>query len=45
MKVSMQQTIKIDFKVGWKGVEWIQLAQDKVQWRTMMCMEINLRSQ
>jgi hypothetical protein len=30
---------------GWEGVNWIHLAQDRDQWRTVMNMLMNLRFQ
>jgi hypothetical protein len=30
-------------EVGWDGVEWIHLAQDKNQWRTLVNTVKNLR--
>jgi hypothetical protein len=34
--------IKMDLReVGWGGMEWIHLAQDKDKWRTLVNMVIN----
>jgi hypothetical protein len=30
-------------EIGWDGMDWINLAQDKGQWRTLMNTVINLR--
>jgi len=30
-------------KIGWKGADWIHLAQDMNQWRALVNAEINLR--
>jgi hypothetical protein len=36
--------IKVDLReIGWDGVDWIDLAQDKDQWRALMNMVMNLR--
>jgi hypothetical protein len=36
--------IKIDIKeIGWYGMEWIDLAQDRDQWRALMNTVMNLR--
>jgi hypothetical protein len=36
--------IKIDLKeIGWDGVEWIDLAQDKDKWRALVNKVMNLR--
>jgi hypothetical protein len=29
-------------KIGWKGVDWIHLAQDRVQWWALVNMVMNL---
>jgi hypothetical protein len=31
----MEDNIKIYFETGLEGVDWIRLAQDKVQWRSL----------
>jgi hypothetical protein len=37
-------TIKIDLKViGWDGGDWINLAQDRDQWRALVNAVMNLR--
>jgi hypothetical protein len=36
--------IKIDLReIGWGGMDWIDLAQDRDQWRALVNMVMNLR--
>jgi hypothetical protein len=36
--------IKIDFReIGWDGMDYIDLAQDRNQWRALMDTVMNLR--
>jgi hypothetical protein len=36
--------IKIDLReIGWDGVDWIDLAQDRDQWRVLVNTVMNLR--
>jgi hypothetical protein len=36
--------IKMDLtEIGWDGVHWIELAQDRDQWRALVNTVINLR--
>jgi hypothetical protein len=36
--------IKVDLgKIGWDGRDWIELAQDRDQWRAIVNMVMNLR--
>jgi hypothetical protein len=36
--------IKVDLrKMGWDGMDWIELAQDRPQWRALVNMVMNLR--
>jgi hypothetical protein len=36
--------IKIDFlEIGWGGVDWIGLAQDRDKWRALVNAVMNLR--
>jgi hypothetical protein len=36
--------IKTDFReMGWDGMEWIDLAQDRGQWRALVKTVMNLR--
>jgi hypothetical protein len=30
-------------EIGWGGVDWIDLAQDRDQWRALVNTEMNLR--
>jgi hypothetical protein len=30
-------------EIGWSGVDWIDLAQDKEQWRDLVNTVVNLR--
>jgi hypothetical protein len=30
-------------EIGWDGVDWIDLAQDRDQWRVLVNMVMNLR--
>jgi hypothetical protein len=37
-------SIKIDLReIGWSGMDWIDLVQDKDQWRALVNMVMNLR--
>jgi hypothetical protein len=37
-------SIKIDLReIGWDGMDWIDLAQDRDQWRTLVNTVMNLR--
>jgi hypothetical protein len=39
-----EDNIKMDlWEIGIDGANWIQLAQDRVQWRTFVNMVMNLR--
>jgi hypothetical protein len=36
--------IKMDLReIGWDGMDWIDLAQDRDQWRALVDMVMNLR--
>jgi hypothetical protein len=30
-------------EIGWGGIDWIDLVQDKNQWRVVVNVEMNLR--
>jgi hypothetical protein len=37
-------TIKMDLReVGWGGIDWVDLAQDRDRWRAVVNMAMNLR--
>jgi hypothetical protein len=37
--------IKIDLReIGWDGMDWIDLAQDRDRWRALVNMVLNLRA-
>jgi hypothetical protein len=37
------ENIKIDLReIGWDGMDWIELAQDSDQWRTLVITVMNL---
>ena len=38
----LRNNIRIDFKEGWEGVDWIHLAQDREKERARVDMVINL---
>jgi len=38
-----EDNIKMDQKVGWGGMDWIDLAQDKYSWRALVNAVMNLR--
>jgi hypothetical protein len=35
--------IKMDLREGWGGMDWIDLAQDRDQWRALMNTVMNLQ--
>jgi hypothetical protein len=42
----MENNTRIDLReIGWKGVDWIQLARDREQWRSLVNTIMNLRVQ
>jgi hypothetical protein len=44
MMMMWVENIKMDLKeIGWDGVDWIDLAQDRNQWRALVNTEMNLR--
>ena len=39
-----EDNIKMDLQeVGWRGMDWIDLAQDRDRWRTLLNAVMNLR--
>jgi hypothetical protein len=43
-RLRREDNIKLDLgEIGIDGVNWIQLAQDRVQWRTFVNTMMNLR--
>jgi hypothetical protein len=43
-KCSRVNNIKIDLrKIGWGGMDWINLAQDRHQWRALVNTVINVQ--
>jgi hypothetical protein len=39
-----EDNIKMDLReIGWGGVDWIDLAQDKDEWRALVSIEMHLR--
>jgi hypothetical protein len=39
-----EDNIKLDLrKIGWGGMDWIDLAQDRDQWRALLNTVMNLR--
>jgi hypothetical protein len=43
-KTRCEDNIKMDLReIGWGGVGWIDLAQDRDQWRALVNRVVNLR--
>jgi hypothetical protein len=39
-----EDNIKMDLQeVGWRGMDWINMAQDRDRWRTVVSAVMNLR--
>jgi hypothetical protein len=42
--LDLVDNIKLDLReIGWDGMAWIDLAQDRVQWRALVNTVMNLR--
>jgi hypothetical protein len=42
---TLEDHIKMDVReIGWGGTDWIDLAQDKDQWRSLVNMVMNLQA-
>jgi hypothetical protein len=40
----LERGMKMDLReIGWDGVDWIELAQDRDQWRALVNTVMNLR--
>jgi hypothetical protein len=40
----LEDNIKVDiYEVGWEGVDWIDMAQDRDRWRALVSTVLNLR--
>jgi hypothetical protein len=40
----LEDNIRMDYrKIGWDGTDWIDLAQDRNQWRALVNTLMNLR--
>jgi len=38
-----EDNIRINLReIGWEGVDWMHLAQDKDQWQDLVCTVVNL---
>jgi hypothetical protein len=41
---SWENNVKVDLQeIGWEGMDWIDLAQDRDRWRTLVNAVMNLR--
>jgi hypothetical protein len=45
LEIDRKYNIKMDVReIGWEGVDWIRLTQDRDQWRALVNMVLNLRN-
>jgi hypothetical protein len=43
-RLRWEDIIKMDFReIGWGGIDWIDLAQDRDQWKALVNTVMNLR--
>jgi hypothetical protein len=43
-RLRLEDNIKTDLQeVGWEGVDWIDMAQDRDRWRALVTAVMNLR--
>jgi hypothetical protein len=43
-RLRWEVNIRMDLtEIGWEGVDWIHLTQDRDQWQTVVSMVINLQ--
>jgi hypothetical protein len=42
-RLRWEDNIKMDIKRGWGGMDWIDLAEDRDEWRALVNTVMNLR--